>query len=91
MCRAVQSLSPLSDFFHPRSRTQVKNANIPLVVDADGLWYLTTTPHIVKGYTKAILTPNAMEFARLVKVVLKRPDAEPSNSPDAAAVAEVCR
>jgi len=47
---------------------QVKTANIPLIVDADGLWYLTTTPHIIKGYTRAVRTPNAMEFSRLVKV-----------------------
>ncbi len=60
-------------------------------MDADGLWYLTTTPQIVKGYTNAVLTPNAMEFARLVKVVLKRQDVEPNNNPDAQAVAEVCR
>lgn len=46
---------------------QVKAAKLPLVIDADGLWHLISTPELIKGYTKAVLTPNAMEFSRLVK------------------------
>jgi len=38
-----------------------------------------------------VLTPNAMEFSRLVKVVLKRADARPDNNPDAALVGELSR
>lgn len=36
-----------------------------VVVDADGLWLLQNEPELVKGYKKAILTPNVAEFARL--------------------------
>ncbi|SOV09182.1 ATP-dependent (S)-NAD(P)H-hydrate dehydratase [Ustilago sp. UG-2017a] len=36
-----------------------------IVVDADGLWLLQNEPEIIKGYGKAILTPNVAEFSRL--------------------------
>ena len=36
-----------------------------IVVDADGLWLLQNEPDIIKGYRKAILTPNVAEFSRL--------------------------
>ena len=31
----------------------------------DGLFMVTSYPEIIKNYTRAILTPNAMEFSRL--------------------------
>jgi len=55
--------------------------NIPIVVDADGLWHLATNPGLLQGYTRAVITPNAMEFSRLVKAVLHR-DVAPAVSPD---------
>ena len=62
-------------YLDPKSKTlpffQVKTSNIPLVIDADGLWHLTNSPSAIKGYTRAVLTPNAMEFARLARTVLK--------------------
>ena len=36
-----------------------------VVVDADGLWLLQNEPEVIKGYRKAVLTPNVAEFARL--------------------------
>ncbi|CUS10495.1 unnamed protein product [Tuber aestivum] len=42
-----------------------KARNMPMVVDADGLFLVQNRPSIIKGYTKAILTPNRAEFARL--------------------------
>jgi ATP-dependent NAD(P)H-hydrate dehydratase len=36
-----------------------------LVIDADGLWLLQNEPGLIKGYRKAILTPNVVEFGRL--------------------------
>jgi ATP-dependent NAD(P)H-hydrate dehydratase len=45
---------------------EVAKANsLWLVVDADGLWLLQNEPHLIRGYTKAILTPNVVEFGRL--------------------------
>ena len=55
--------------------------NIPIVVDADGLWHLATNPGLLQGYTRAVITPNAMESSRLVKAVLHR-DVAPAVSPD---------
>ncbi len=49
---------------------QVKSANLPLIIDADGLWYLINNPSVITNYPQAILTPNAMEFSRLANVVL---------------------
>ena len=45
-------------------------------------------PALVQGYPKAVLTPNAMEFSRLVKAVLHR-EVAPSGNPDPSLVAEV--
>jgi len=36
-----------------------------VVLDADGLWMVQKDPEVVKGYEKAVLTPNVMEFKRL--------------------------
>eukprot|EP00093_Oithona_nana_P014680 14680.XXX_327602_324195_1 [CDS] Oithona nana genome sequencing. len=66
-----------------------KARNIPIVIDADGLWHLTNNPNVIHGYTKAVLTPNAMEFSRLVHSVLKRGDFPPQVHPDPQAVLEV--
>ncbi|ODV90982.1 hypothetical protein CANCADRAFT_2704 [Tortispora caseinolytica NRRL Y-17796] len=43
-----------------------KSRNLPLVVDADGLWLIQNQPEIIKGYSRAVLTPNVMEFQRLL-------------------------
>ena len=80
---------------------KAKQRDIPVVVDADGLWHLATNPGLLQvrgyhydlklpsyfyypcaqGYTKAVITPNAMEFTRLVKAVLHK-DVSPCVSPD---------
>lgn len=44
----------------------------PLIIDADGLFLVSQKPEIIKDYPGVILTPNAMEFSRLVKAVLDR-------------------
>ena len=40
-------------------------AQIPLVIDADGLHSVQKDPSLIHGYTKAVLTPNKSEFTRL--------------------------
>jgi len=67
---------------------KVKSFNVPIVIDADGLWHLTTNPGILKGYRKAVITPNAMEFSRLVKVILCK-DVPPSVLPDPKLVSDL--
>lgn len=49
---------------------QARDTKLPLVIDADGLWLVTEHPEIIKGYVKAILTPNAREFERPVEIPL---------------------
>ena len=44
-----------------------REANIPLVLDADALWLIQQRPELVKGYKECVLTPNVVEFARLAK------------------------
>lgn len=42
-----------------------KKRDIGLVIDADGLWFVNNNIEAIKGYKKAILTPNVMEMKRL--------------------------
>ncbi|KAK0180496.1 hypothetical protein PV327_006130 [Microctonus hyperodae] len=44
----------------------------PMIIDADGLYLLCQKPDIIRDYPGLILTPNAMEFSRLVKAFLDR-------------------
>ncbi|XP_048197047.1 ATP-dependent (S)-NAD(P)H-hydrate dehydratase isoform X2 [Perognathus longimembris pacificus] len=50
-----------------------KARDIPVVVDADGLWLVAQRPALVQGYQKAVLTPNRMEFSRLWEAVIGGP------------------
>ncbi|XP_037832231.1 ATP-dependent (S)-NAD(P)H-hydrate dehydratase isoform X2 [Kryptolebias marmoratus] len=55
-----------------------KARDIPIVIDADGLWLVTQQPSVIQGYQKGILTPNFMEFTRLFEALHH----EPLNSSD---------
>lgn len=44
----------------------------PLIIDADGLFLVCQKPEIIKDYPGLILTPNAMEFSRLIKAILDK-------------------
>lgn len=44
----------------------------PLVIDADGLFLVSQKPDIVRDYPGLILTPNAMEFTRIMKGMLDK-------------------
>ncbi|CAG5101648.1 Similar to AAEL000673: ATP-dependent (S)-NAD(P)H-hydrate dehydratase (Aedes aegypti), partial [Cotesia congregata] len=44
----------------------------PLILDADGLFLLCQKPDLIRDYPGVIMTPNAMEFSRLVKAFLDR-------------------
>lgn len=46
-----------------------KQLQLPIVIDADGLFYVNSNWEQIKGYKKLILTPNVMEFSRLFKAV----------------------
>lgn len=38
-----------------------------VVIDADGLFLVQNDPSVVRGYERAVLTPNVVEFGRLVE------------------------
>ena len=45
--------------------------SVPPCMLQDGLFLLSQEPELIKGYEKAILTPNYVELQRLHKAVLK--------------------
>ena len=52
-----------------------RSAELPLVIDADGLWLIARRPDLVRNYPWAVLTPNAREYAILAERVTGRSDA----------------
>jgi len=63
-----------------------RERELPLVFDGDALWYVSQHPDVVRGYTKAVLTPNEMEYQRIVAAVF--PDVEKKDSIDITSVAK---
>ncbi|XP_064609006.1 ATP-dependent (S)-NAD(P)H-hydrate dehydratase-like isoform X2 [Liolophura sinensis] len=49
---------------------KAQEMDIPIVIDADGLYLVTQEPGVIENYKKAVLTPNEVEFARLFRKVL---------------------
>ena len=47
-----------------------RESELPLVIDADGLWLITERPELVKNYKNAVLTPNKHEYGNLAENVL---------------------
>jgi ATP-dependent NAD(P)H-hydrate dehydratase len=41
-----------------------------VVLDADALWMIQKEPSLIKGYIKAVLTPNVVEFQRLSEALV---------------------
>jgi len=54
-----------------------RDANVPLVLDGDALWLLKDQPDLIRGYKRAIITPNAMEFDRLHRAAFNDQPAPP--------------
>ncbi|XP_042175762.1 ATP-dependent (S)-NAD(P)H-hydrate dehydratase isoform X2 [Oncorhynchus tshawytscha] len=50
-----------------------KARDIPIVIDADGLWLVAQQPSVIQGYKKGILTPNYMEFTQLYEAMHHEP------------------
>lgn len=48
---------------------KLKLLKIPIIIDADGLYLISQNPDLIKGYESAILTPNVVEFKRLLDAV----------------------
>ena len=65
---------------------QTIKSNLTLVLDGDALWWLNSNFKLLKGYSGAIITPNAAEFDRLYRAAFAQPSPPLSDdlaSPDA--------
>lgn len=47
-----------------------RELDLPMVIDADGVYLLTQSPELIRDYRLAILTPNVVEFKHLFKSVV---------------------
>ncbi|GEQ69618.1 hypothetical protein JCM33374_g3291 [Metschnikowia sp. JCM 33374] len=44
---------------------EIMVANKPVILDADSLFLISKNPGLIKGYRKAVITPNVVEFGRI--------------------------
>jgi len=68
------------DYLQNAARTAISLArkqNQYIVIDADGLFLVCNDPSVIKGYTRAVLTPNVVEFARLCEAMNIDPKGDP--------------
>lgn len=68
---------------------KVRELDIPMVLDADALWFISQQPDAIRGYAKTILTPNQREFDNLYSSVLK--NANGQNKADEVKIRELCQ
>ena len=61
--------------------SKVRGYDLPVVIDADGLWLINQRPEVVKGNPNVILTPNISEYNRLKSNVLGV-EVDPARPPD---------
>jgi len=69
---------------------RIKALQLPVVLDADGLWHLASNPAMLRGYHRAVITPNPHEFSHLARGVLHR-DVAPSLCADPDTVGDLAR
>ena len=58
-----------------------KENEMYVVLDADALWMLGQDVGILRGYKRAVITPNVMEFKRLSEAVVRRPRSRSPSGP----------
>lgn len=51
--------------------TIAKEQGMYVVLDADALWMIGQDLALIRGYRRAVLTPNVMEFKRLSENVVR--------------------
>lgn len=61
-----------------------KARNIPMVIDADGLFLITESPELVANCKTTILTPNVVEFQRLYEKVTQESGDKPLDTSNVA-------
>ena len=48
-----------------------REAGLYLVLDADALLLVQNDPELIKGYRKAVVTPNVAEFAKMCQALVR--------------------
>ncbi|KAH9940760.1 Ribokinase-like protein [Epithele typhae] len=78
---AIKSYSPdLIDYMIKYAKLAInlaKDRGMYLVLDADALWMIDQDLPLIKGYRRAVLTPNVVEFKRLSESVKIDPSVPP--------------
>ncbi|XP_035709347.1 ATP-dependent (S)-NAD(P)H-hydrate dehydratase isoform X2 [Folsomia candida] len=69
---------------------KLKELDKPMIIDADGLFLVTSNVELIRNYSKVILTPNSMEFSRLISAVLGE-EVKPAPSASAEKVKELAK
>lgn len=64
-----------------------KERKMPIVIDGDALWFLSSHLDLVRGYDRALLTPNVNEFRTLAKAANLPEDASVQQLSERLAVA----
>nr|CCA21974.1 conserved hypothetical protein [Albugo laibachii Nc14] len=59
---------------------QLRSSGMPLILDGDALYFVSNEPDLIRDYTHLILTPNAMEYARLCAALHLIEDADPKKA-----------
>ena len=55
---------------------RAKEIDLPLVLDADGLFLLSQKPELLKHYHNAVITPNIVEYRRISEAMKLEHDAD---------------
>ena len=58
--------------------TEARNRDLPIVIDADGLYLIQSNMDLIRNYRQAVLTPNIMEFKRLADAAGIEANVEPT-------------
>lgn len=59
---------------------EIMVANKPVILDADSLFLVSLNPGLIKGYKKAVITPNVVEFGRICSALNIRNDDLPETA-----------
>ncbi|GME66794.1 unnamed protein product [[Candida] boidinii] len=48
---------------------ELKKSGKPIILDADALYLLSTSPKLIKNYSNCVITPNIVEFKRICNAI----------------------
>lgn len=69
----------------------MRDSNKPILLDADSLYFVGKDFDLIRDYSKAILTPNAIEFSRVYKILFGRDLSKEEMQSPRKQLEEVCK